>query len=427
MKYYRYKLDKSSKKYTCPNCEKKTFVRFIDTQKNELLPDEFGRCDRESKCSYSLNPYENGYSKMIWEQENNINDYSKVNYHKPIIKKEPLPAPEIFYFDFETFKQTLKGYDKNIFIQNLLSNVPFPFNTKDVSEVVSKYRLGTVLNGYLSGAITFPYIDINSRIRAVQVRKYDKDNHGLEGGTNWLDNIIIKYYKEKNKPLPEWLENYQKNERKVSCLFGEHLLQSNPTARIGIVEAPKTAVYCSLYFKDYEPFKNIIWLAIFNKSSFTLDKLKVLKNRFVFVFPDLSKNGSTFNEWKLKAKEYETKLTDTKFIVSDFLERLAPEKDKEQGNDIADFLIQLDWKKFRTIPNYSEPQNPSLIQSKIEQPKEETLIIEQIKQIFQPYNNYYYDDVKDKVSESQMIDLLKKRIISRTGMGTFYLAESTPF
>ena len=40
-------------------------------------------------------------------------------------------------------------------------------------------------------------------------------------------------------------------------------------------------------------------------------------------------------------------LPNTRFIVSDLLEQLAPNTDKEEGNDLADYLIQLDWRKFR--------------------------------------------------------------------------------
>src|SRR5690606_2494995 len=35
------------------------------------------------------------------------------------------------------------------------------------------------------------------------------------------------------------------------------------------------------------------------------------------------------------------------FKVSDLLEELAPHQDREQGKDIADYLIRLDWRKFR--------------------------------------------------------------------------------
>jgi hypothetical protein len=65
------------------------------------------------------------------------------------------------------------------------------------------------------------------------------------------------------------------------------------------------------------------------------------------VFPDLSKDGSTFKEWEAKAKEYETRLPKTRFIFSDLLERLAPEFDKIEGMDFADYLIKQDWRLFR--------------------------------------------------------------------------------
>ena len=32
MERFRYSLDKSSKKFVCPNCNKKTFVLYIDTE-----------------------------------------------------------------------------------------------------------------------------------------------------------------------------------------------------------------------------------------------------------------------------------------------------------------------------------------------------------------------------------------------------------
>jgi len=355
---HRYSLEKGSKKHHCPDCNKKTFVLYIDTETGDYLPEQYGRCDRESNCSYHLNPYLDGYAKAIWEQERG-NRSELPNNWKPQRKKAiPQPTPEPVFFDFDTFKQTLQPerYEKNTFIQNLFYRVQFPFEVDEVTKVIQLYRLGTVANGYRAGANTFPFIDIKGNVRAVQVKQFDEQNHTT--GTDFLHSIIEKHHTRNNKPLPEWLEAYTKQDKRISCLFGEHLLSKYHSNPIALVEAPKTAVYGTLYFGLPETPESLIWLAVYNKSSFSFDKLKVLQGRFVYVFPDLSKDGNTFKEWETKAKEYENRLPGTRFIFSDLLEQLAPERDKSEGNDLADYLIKQDWRLFRKRNIQEQPPQP---------------------------------------------------------------------
>ena len=373
---YRYSLQKGSKKYPCPNCCKKTFVRYIDTNTGEYLPDQYGRCDRESKCLYHLNPYLDGYAKMIWKQEKpqRITGITKITFPKQkyfLNQQKPQPTPEPVYFDFEAFKQTLEPecYETNTFIQNLFYGVQFPFEVDEVTQVIQLYRLGTVANGYRAGAITFPFIDMTGNVRAIQVKQFDETNHTI--GTDFLHSILEKHHAQNNKPLPEWLDRYTKQDKRVSCLFGEHLLSKYPNNPVALVEAPKTAVYGTLYFGLPESLESLIWLAVYNKSSFSFNKLKVLQGRFVYVFPDLSKEGNTFKEWETKAKEYESRLYGTRFIFSDLLERLAPEGDKSEGRDLADYLIKQDWRLFRKQEIKEQPPPPtpeSLTKLDIEQP-----------------------------------------------------------
>lgn len=374
---HRYTLEKGSKKHHCPQCNKKTVTLYIDTETGDYLPEHYGRCDRESKCNYHVNPYADGYAKAIWEQEQG-NRSELPKRKKAIPQPKPTPEPEPVFFDFDTFKETLSNYDKNIFIQNLLNT----FNPDEVAKVIQLYRLGTNNREYLNGAISFPFIDINQNVRAVQLKQFDKDNHTIN--QNWLHSII--------KPQPEWIEAYKKNDKIVSCLFGEHLLNKFPNKPIALVEAPKTAVYGTLYFP------NFIWLAVFNKSSFSFDKLKVLQGRFVYVFPDLSKDGSTFIEWETKAKEYEKKLHGTRFIFSNLLERLATQQDKDNGSDLADILIQHDWRKFRKRKPYSEYTKSERLQIglsifKIEDLKDLVSRIFNIKPSFDIY------ELKDRINE----------------------------
>jgi hypothetical protein len=371
---YRYILDKKSRKHHCPDCNRKTFVCYIDTVTGNYLPEQFGRCDRESKCNYHLNPYKNGYSKMIWEQENG-NRSEIPNNWKPQQKKAiAQPTNEPIFFDFEIFKQTLSNYEHNIFIQNLLQNISFPFEIASIEKIISLFRLGTISNGYRKGAITFPFIDINDNVRAIQVKQFDNDNHTT--GTDFLHSIIEKHHTRNNKPLPEWLEAYTKQDKRITCLFGEHLLSKYPNNPIALVEAPKTAIYGTLYFGLPETPESLIWLAVYNKSSFSYEKMKVLEGRFVYVFPDLSKDGNTFKEWKTKAKEYESRLNGTRFIFSDLLEQLAPERDKNDGNDLADYLIKQDWRLFRkqNIQEQPQPETEKSEASEVSEAPKQTFI-----------------------------------------------------
>ena len=408
---YRYTLDKSSKKYNCPECGKKRFVRYVDGVAKELAPEQYGRCDRKSSCGYHLAPpietlcyfvsidsineisdkaflvkqdlkeivlpktvvlqqmtkgiyiaayfvdepkYNFNLQCIILEQKY-FSDTTSTKVLEPIKMKSKNIEP--VYFDFETFKRTLKGYEQNTFIQNLLQRVQFPFNTDDVTKVIEQYRLGTITKGYRAGAITFPYIDKTDNIRAVQVKQFNEQNHTT--ATDKLDKIILNGLKRNNKNIPDWLSSYIDYGSEYgyfNCLFGEHLLDRFPLNPIALVEAPKTAIYGTLYFGSPEIPKNLIWLAVYNESSFNFDKLKVLEGRDIFVFPDLSKDGSTFKKWQDKAKDYEIRLPATRFIFSDLLEQLADEQQRLQGADLADVLIRLNAKDFRKVKSKSYEQ-----------------------------------------------------------------------
>lgn len=354
MNEYRYILEKGSRKHHCPSCNKKTFVRYIDNETGNYLPEQYGRCDRESKCSYHLNPYESGYNM---EQTN-----SQEIQQMPSKWKKQKQAPQPVFFDIDTFKQTLKPerYEKNVFIQNLFKTVKFPFEATCVAEIIKLYRLGTIAKGYRAGAITFPFIDINNNVRAIQVKQFDDQNHTT--GTDFLHSILEKHHTRNNEPLPKWLKQYTEQEKRISCLFGEHLLHKYPQNPVALVEAPKTAVYGSLYFGLPETPESLIWIAVYNKSSFSFDKIKALQGRSVLVFPDLSKDGSTFKEWQDKAKDFEKRLSGTRFIFSDLLENIAQERDKAEGMDIADYLIKQDWRLFRKQPIKETKPQPELFQ-----------------------------------------------------------------
>lgn len=343
---YRYKLASGRfPKLNCPHCgATKHWQRYFDEETGSVLPERYGLCDNSTKCGNGLNPYTDGYDKLERRQE--YEQQSK--FCKPPripLKSKLIPKLDSVFVPHDVFKQTLCGYEQNVFLQNLLNRVAFPFEAGDIEKIISLYYLGTVRNGYRSGAVTLPYIDIDGSVRAIQVKQFDETNHTIS--TDYIHSIIEKYHTKRSEPLPGWLEKYMKQDKYISCLFGEHLLRKYPLAPVALVEAPKTAVCCTLYYGFPVKAENLIWLAVYNKSSFSLDKMRVLLGRDVYVFPDLSKDGSTFQEWQQKAKTFEKELPGTKFIFYDLLEQIASVELKEQGADIADVLIKLNWRDFR--------------------------------------------------------------------------------
>lgn len=342
---YRYQLEKSSKKQLCPDCGKRRFVPYIDKESGEYLPEQYGRCDRETNCAYHLNPYKSGYSKMIWEKENGRFSGNWQPMQQP--KRKPRPKPKPIFYPNEITQRTLNadGYEQNVFIQNLLNWVKFPFEVSDIEKVISLYYLGTVCKGYRKGAITFPFIDKLENVRTIQVKQFDKDNHTK--GTDFLHSLLKKHYNNQSKKLPEWLEAYEKQGKKVSCLFGEHLLNKYPLNPVALVEAPKTAIYGTLYYGFPEQYENFLWLGVYNLSSLNYEKCKSLHGRDVYLFPDLSKDGKAFKDWSSKAEQLENQMPGTYFSVSDLLEKNATEAEKIEGLDLADYLIKQDWREFR--------------------------------------------------------------------------------
>lgn len=433
MSEYRYILDKSSKKFICPVCNKKKFVKFIDTETNEYLENDFGRCDsghyfsapKEETKGYFV-PVES-ISKMnekcvIIKQDNKeylvpkavildttnngvyiaayfIND-TKNKRKQPLefkhvptdskyfnngvvvytSQKTTVPTPsKIVHFDFETFKNTLnvESYSENVFLNNLLEKI----RVEDVTKVVELYRLGTISEGYMKGGLTIPFIDKNNNVRAVQVKTFDKENHTQK--TTFLHSII----ENNSKEVPKWITEYKEQDKKITCFFGEHLLNKYPNNPIGLVEAPKTAIICSLYFGLPKDETDTIFLAVYNKSSFSEDKVKSLQGRKVVVFPDLSVDMSTFNEWKDKAIKY-SNLFNIKFVFSDLIEKIATIEDKQSGLDIADFLLKFDYNDFNSKEDTNTKESKK---NPLKEIKNDSYSIEDVKELERFFNSHKYN------------------------------------
>ncbi|UAY51287.1 DUF6965 family protein [Ferruginibacter albus] len=314
MNDYRFILEPyktPSSRHTCPNCGKKReFTYYLDTQTGELLPPQYGMCNRRDKCGYHLSPYKDGYNKIIYQQERkDISKGAKYNFKKPVIKKKAS------FIDTKVFQSSLRqdDYEQNNFVNFLCKT----FGEETTSLLISKYFIGT--SNFWNGACIFWQVDFHGKIRTGKIMLYNSDN-GKRVKTPksyimWVHKLL-------------GVESFELEQ----CLFGEHLLRENLTSPVAIVESEKTAIISSLYFPEF------IWLATGSINTLSFPKVNVLKGRKVLLFPDINAYG-IWNEKAEKLSEF------INISVSNLLETKSKELDNINGLDIADFLLRFNYKE----------------------------------------------------------------------------------
>ena len=300
MTQYRYQLDKSSKKFHCPECGKKRFVQYIDNETGEYTESHYGRCDREQECAYHLSPM------------NTTIDYSK--YQFPI-KQNTKPSK----IKMGILNSTLKNYEINPMVQYLYSK----YDREKVNEVVVKYKIGTA-NLY-DGSIVYWQIDDVGDIRSGKIMPYDKHtgkrskNNSGNGLVNWVHSVLN---------IPDF--------NLKQCLYGLHLLKNNPKT-IALVESEKTSLIMSLELPQYT------WMATGSNSGFKHEYLEPLKNIAIVAYPDKGE----FTNWEQKAKELN--VTGFNIRVSNKLENI----DYKEGWDLVDAIEYEDTADNPSTENYN--------------------------------------------------------------------------
>ena len=340
-------------RYRCPDCQQrdKTFSLYIDRETGEHIHPSVGRCNRESKCGYHYTPKQ-------YFQDNNISfDTTKPKAYK---SRPAKPQKPVSFIPVEVIKSSLKGHEVNHFVKFLINL----FGVEVTNELISRYFIAT--SKYWNGATVFWQIDAKGKVRTGKIMLYSPTtgkrvkkpyNH-----INWVHKAI----KQPGFELKQ-------------CLFGEHLLIEK-TKPVAIVESEKTAVIASIYLPQF------IWLAVGSLTNLNAEKCSILKGRTVTLFPDL--NG--FDKWSSKAKELSHLAI---FTVSDLLERKATEAEKQQGFDLADYLIKFDYKAF-AIPE--PPQPPPAVQTLVE-----------VKAIDQPEPVYYLGKPEQPKPENWEQDIIE--------------------
>lgn len=358
METFKYTLDKSSKKHICPNCNKRTFVLYIDTVLGNYLPHDFGRCDREQKCNYHKQPPKgvvaflvafitvkeisdkayklvdvNGIisivpKSQILEQTQNdcwITEWylknSKINYlnneskyfntenavYFNEAKTVELPTPkEPSFYNLELLNVMFVEKPK---IDNLTEFLKRHFTKDEVYEAVNRFFI-TGTNYFWNDATVFWQINNKEQIQGGKIMLYDRfTGKRIKEPYNHI-NWIHKALKDPDFNLNQ-------------CLFGLHQIIEDTQKTIAIVESEKTAIVMSIFIPDYN------WMATGSKGNFKFELLEPIKKRNIIAFPD----KGAYSDWLNKATHLNT--FNFKIAVSDLIEQT----DFENGFDLADYYF----------------------------------------------------------------------------------------
>ena len=278
---YPYELDKSSKKFVCPNCKRKTFVRFADTKTREYLPEQYGKCDRENNCGYESRPpkAEKSYAVQSEDLKRGCNNDVSIVPSQDVEKTLNRFVDNFSKFIIERYGELGKAALKN-------------------------YNVGSCTKG------TIFWQKAQSQVfRAGKIIEYGTDGYRRK-------DVQITWEHTINKR-----ENFTLNQ----CLFGSHLIKPD-TEKVFIVESEKTAIIGSIKFPEK------LFLATGGVQNF--GQINALRKEIrKIIIPDC---GKATAEWTQKAKEIPNS-----FIFE--IEKHCTQAEIESGADIAD--LWLNYKK----------------------------------------------------------------------------------
>ncbi len=311
MSEYRFHLQKYKygSKISCPSCGKpRCFVKYVDAEGKIVFPDNVGKCDHENSCGYHYTP--KGYFKDnpdVLTRDQSVGESFRTAVCKFIEKSPVCIAPSYIPSSFED--RSLSHYEINP-LHIYLCNV---FGEEETVRLFHLYCVGT--SAKWGGSTVFWQIDINGSVRTGKIMYYNPET----GHRVKEPQVFVSWVHSELRMLDFHLKQ---------CLFGEHLLKGSSVSPVMLVESEKTAVIMSHFIPDY------IWLATGGKNGcFNRDAMQVLQGRDVTLIPDLG----TTEQWK--AKSALLLGICKKVSVSDILERIASEEQRNQGLDIADFFL----------------------------------------------------------------------------------------
>ena len=310
MSDYRFRLQPYkgiSTRHTCPECnQKRCFTRYIDTEGKIEFPPFVGRCDHEQRCGYHYTPSDYFHDHPLAPEQQPENQ-------KPIFIRRATEHPKpTSFIPMEVVEASMQHYEGN----NLFRFLSLKFGREQTMELMKKYYVGT--SRHWQGSTVFWQVDKDGRARTGKIILYNPQTGKRVKQpfchVTWVHSALR-------------LQDFNLRQ----CFFGEHLLASDKSRPVALVESEKTALVCSTHLPQF------VWLASGGKNGCLNDEcLRVLSGRTVSLFPDL---GAT-DYWRSKIPIMKQSGIDARMY--DYLERCATDEQRKQGLDIADFLLDIE-------------------------------------------------------------------------------------
>ena len=305
---YKYHLQQYAgiaSRHTCPNCGKKRCFTYYVDESGLILSPKVGRCDHESSCGYHYTPREYFKDHPDDKRERYSSMESHLSSSVKIVKKRIDCIP----IDYVESSEELVG------ITRLYRFLEKRFSPDVLTAVARRYHLG----GNSNGDNIFYQIDRDNRVRAGKIISYSEtDGHRIKDP---LSGIPVSWVHAELKHKGVLRQDWNLSQ----CLFGEHLLNENPTGTVALVESEKSAVVCAMALPEY------IWLATGGKSQLN-SRLDVLRDRNVVAFPDVD----AYEAWNSKLRSHPF----LSLKISDILEKDATDDERERKIDIADWILE---------------------------------------------------------------------------------------
>lgn len=319
-KTYRFTLDQRSGYefwHICPNCGNKTLKRYVDIENNyAYLSDEVGWCSRKNDCRYNYSP------KLFFsEHPLNYNIEDERSRIKRLLNQNFFESSTHTCVEDGVVEYRMLGKAwQNNFTRWLTRLIVPELGKEALSSTIKRYQLGSDIKNV--GAVIFWRRSINNEIRTGKIILCDETTGKISKSStmpkiDWVHSRLLKEGR-----LPHNFELKQ-------CLFGEHLLSSNPDADVFVFGSERSAVIASLCFPDK------ICIASGGQSDLTAGKFKVLEGRNIMFFPDFDTI-----EWKNKIEEIAKSVNFNSWKINDSLSMSITTHARSIGFDQGDHLIK---------------------------------------------------------------------------------------